>query len=79
MSIFHKIGEKLTIIGGHLSAAKTVINRVLTFDKTNQNWYNPELLSVRSRPGVVTHLNYVVVAGGIRAVSLVIVTMILKF
>ena len=36
-------------------SAKTVINRVLTFDKTNQNWYNPDLLSVRSRPGVVTH------------------------
>ena len=41
-------------------------NKVSTFDETSQTWkpYYPDLLSVRSKPGVVTHLEHVIVAGG---------------
>ena len=62
----HIIGGKLAIIGGRLSATKKRTNKVSTFDEDSQTWtsYYPDLLSVRSRPGVVSHLEYVIVAGG---------------
>ncbi|XP_065907606.1 uncharacterized protein [Dysidea avara] len=60
------IGGKLAYIGGHLSATKKMTNKVSTFDETSQAWtsYYPNLLSPRDRPGVVTHLEHVIVAGG---------------
>ena len=62
----HIIGGKLVIIGGRLSATKKRTNKVSTFDEDSQTWtsYYPDLLSVRSKPGVVSHLEYVIVAGG---------------
>ena len=41
-------------------------NKVSTFDESSQIWrsFYPDLLSVRSKPGVVSHLEYVIVAGG---------------
>ena len=67
----HIIGGKLVVIGGRLSATKRRTNKVSTFDKTNQTWtsYYPDLLSVRSKPGVVSHLEHVIVAGGVRPSS----------
>ena len=62
----HIIGGKLAIIGGRLSATKKITNKVSTFDEDSQTWtsYYPDLLSVRSKPGVVSHLEHVIVAGG---------------
>ena len=62
----HIIDGKLVIIGGRLSATKKKTNKVSTFDEDSQTWtsYYPDLLSVRSRPGVVSHLEHVIVAGG---------------
>ena len=62
----HIIGGKLVIIGGRLSATKKRTNKVSTFDEDSQTWtsYYPDLLSVRSKPGVVSHLEHVIVAGG---------------
>ena len=62
----HIIGGRLAIIGGCLSATKKVTNKVSTFDEDRQTWtsYYPDLLSVRSKPGVVSHLEHVIVAGG---------------
>ena len=62
------IGGRLTIIGGCLSATKEKTNKVLTFDVASQTWisYYPDMLSVRSKPGVVTHGEHVIVAGGAR-------------
>ena len=64
----HIIDGKLAIIGGRLSATKKRTNKVSTFDEDSQTWtsYYPDLLSVRSRPGVVSHLEHVIVAGGTR-------------
>ena len=66
----HIIGGKLAIIGGRLSATYRVTNKVSTFDETNQTWtsHYPDLLSVRIRPGVVTHLEHAIVAGGYKDV-----------
>ena len=62
----HIINDRLTIIGGVQSATKMRTNKVSTFDEDNQTWtsYYPDLLSVRSQPGVVSHLEHVIVAGG---------------
>ena len=67
----HIIGGKLAIIGGALFATKKMTNKVSTFDETSQTWtsYYPDLLSVRVRPGVVTHLEHVIVAGGYKFVN----------
>ena len=64
----HIIGGKLTIIGGRLSSTDKRTNKVSTFDGDSQSWksYYPDLLKVRSGPGVVSHLDYVIVAGGTR-------------
>ena len=61
----HIIGGKLVIIGGHLSATKKMTNKVSTYDEDSQTWtsYYPDLASIRSRPGVVSHLEHVIVAG----------------
>ena len=65
----HIIGGKLVIIGGRLSATKKRTNKVSTFEETSQNWipHYPDLLSVRGKPGVITYLEYVIVAGGAAA------------
>ena len=62
----HIIGGKLVIIGGYLSATKKKTNKVSTFDEYNKIWtsHYPDLLSVRSKPGVASHLEHVIVAGG---------------
>ena len=62
----HIIGGKLVIIGGRLSATKKMTNKVSTFDEDSQTWtsYYPDLLSVRSKPGIVSHLEHVIVSGG---------------
>ena len=66
LGIPHIIGGRLAIIGGRLSATKKMTNKVSTFDEDSQTWtsYYPDLLSVRSKPGVVSHLEHVIVAGG---------------
>ena len=67
----HIIGGRLAIIGGRLSATKKRTNKVSTFDEDSQTWtsYYPDLLSVRSRPGVVSYLEHVIVAGGTRSTA----------
>ena len=67
----HIIGGKLVIIGGILSANDEETNKVSTFDEDSQTWtsYYPDLLSVRNKPGVVSHLEHVIVAGGTRPSS----------
>ena len=67
----HIIGGKLVIIGGYLYATTKRTNKVSTYDEKSQQWtsYYPDLLSVRRRPGVVSHLEHVIVAGGTRPSS----------
>ena len=62
----HIIGNRLAIIGGRLSNTKERTNKVSTFDDVTQTWisFYPNMLSVRNRPGVVSHLEYTIVAGG---------------
>ena len=63
----HIIGGRLAIIGGRLSATNKMTNKLSTFDEDSQIWssYYPDLLSVRNKPGVVSHLEHVIIAGGL--------------
>ena len=60
------IGGKLVLIGGRLSATDKKTNKVSTFDPSTQHWIShyPDMLSARSRPGVASYLEYVIVLGG---------------
>lgn len=62
----HIVGGKLTIFGGRLSLNSKRTSKVSTFDQSTHSWtsFYPDMTSARSRPGVVTHLEYVIVAGG---------------
>jgi len=64
----HSTGGKLAIISGRLFATKQRTNRVYTFDENSQTWIShyPDILSVRNRPGVATHLEHVIVNGGVK-------------
>ena len=59
------INSKLTVIGGKDNTTNKITNKVTTYN--NNCWSNeyPNLLKARVRPGVLTHLDYVIVAGGI--------------
>jgi len=69
------IGDRLTIVGGRLSATKERTNKVSTFDAASQTWvsYYPDMLSVRSKPGVATYLEHVIVSGGTRGDDIALV------
>ena len=62
----HVIGGKLCIIGGRLCSTWQRTNQIVTFDEDTCSWksHYPNLLIARSGPGVVTHLEHVIVAGG---------------
>ena len=59
------INSKLTIIGGYDNGNK-ITNKLITYNYNNNTWSNeyPNLLKARLWPGVLTHLDYVIVAGG---------------
>ena len=60
------ISGRLSIISGRLSDTRKRTNRVITFNKATNKWisYHPNLPTPLSKPGVVTHQEYVIVAGG---------------
>ena len=63
--ILQIINSKLTVIGGVDNTTKKITNKVTTYN--NNSWSNeyPNLLKARNSPGVLTHLDYVIVAGGV--------------
>ena len=62
--ILQIIDGNLTIFGGLDSATKKITSKVTTF--IDDGWTNvfPDMQNPRVKPGVVTHLNNVIVAGG---------------
>ena len=69
MGILQIIDGKLAVIGGHdisnMSAMRAT-NKVSTFINNRWTDHFPNLLRARSRPGVVSHSEYIIVAGGYR-------------
>jgi len=66
MGILQIIDDKLTVIGGADNVTNKITNKVSTHVTVNNSWTNyfPNLLRARSKPGVVSHSEYVIVAGG---------------
>ena len=62
--ILQIINSKLTVIGGVDNTTNKKTNKVTTYN--NNSWSNeyPNLLKARVKPGVLTYLDYVIVAGG---------------
>ena len=59
------INCNLTVIGGWNNTTRKITNKVTTYN--NNSWKNtyPNMIKARVRPGAVTHLDYVIVAGGV--------------
>ena len=57
------INSKLMVIGGRDNTTNKITNKVTTY---NNSWSNEylNLLKARNGPGILTHLDYVIVAGG---------------
>ena len=64
--ILQIINDQLTVIGGVDNDTKKVTNKVSTFNNNTNKWtrYYPDLMKPRSKPGVVTHEDHVIVLGG---------------
>ena len=60
------INDQLTVIGGWDTDTNKRTNKVSTFDNSTNQWKRcyPDLMTSRSKPGVVTHEDHVVVLGG---------------
>ena len=66
--ILQILNGKLTVIGGVDDASYKVTNKVSTFHNKSKIWRSdhefPNMIMPRSRPGVVTHEDHVIVLGG---------------
>jgi len=64
--ILQIIDGKLTVIGGRDTVTNKRTNKVTTYIYNNWADHFPNLLRARNKPGVVSHSEYVIVAGGKR-------------
>lgn len=62
------IDGRLSVFGGHDAIDKTATNRVSTLVPDTKSWigYFPNMISVRTKPGVTVYLEHIIVAGGAR-------------
>ena len=66
LGVIHMVDDKLTIFGGRDSTTNKHHNKVTTYSSKTNSWYShfPNMLYNRSKPGVVTSNDYVIVMGG---------------
>ena len=66
LGVLHMVDDKLTIFGGRNSTTNEIHNKVATYNSKTNSWYShfPNMLHNRSKPGVVTSHDYVIVMGG---------------
>ena len=62
----HAVCGKLVLFGGYDIVTNKITNQVSTYDKENNLWtsFYPNLKECRCFPAVMSHANYVLVAGG---------------
>ena len=60
------VDDKLTIFGGRDSTTGEYHNKVTTYNRKTNSWYScyPDMLHNRSKPGVITSDDHVIVMGG---------------
>ena len=64
MSRLVVINSKLTVIGGRDMITGKRTNKVTTYNNNSWNNFYPNMIKARFKPGALTHLDYVIVAGG---------------
>ena len=64
MGQLQMINGKLSVIGGRDNTTNKRTNKVTTYNNNRWSSYYPNLIKARNRPAAVTHLDYVIVAGG---------------
>ena len=66
LGVIHMVHDKLTIFGGIDSTADKYHNKVTTYNNKTNSWYRyfPNMLHNRSKPGVVTSHDHVIIMGG---------------
>ena len=66
LGVLHMVDDKLTIFGGREPYTNNRHNKVTTYNSKTNSWYShfPNMLYNRSKPGVVTSHDYVIVMGG---------------
>lgn len=60
------VDDKLTIFGGRDSTTNDLHKKVTTYDSGKNKWIShyPDMLYVRSKPGVISYQDYIIVMGG---------------
>ena len=66
LGVIHMVDNKLTIFGGMDPATNNRFNKVTTYNSKTNSWYScyPDMLHNRSKPGVITFDDHVIVMGG---------------
>ena len=66
LGVIHMVDDKLTIFGGTDSTTDQFHNKVTTYNSKTNSWYScyPDMLHNRSKPGVITSDDHVIVMGG---------------
>ena len=66
LGVIHMVDNKLTIFGGMEPHTSNRHKKVTTYNSKTNSWYSqfPNMLYNRSKPGVVTSHDYVIVMGG---------------
>ena len=66
LGVIYTVDDKLTIFGGGEPSTGIIFNKVTTYNNKTNSWYShfPNMLHNRSKPGVVTSHDYVIVMGG---------------
>ena len=66
LGVLHMVDDKLTVFGGKDSTTDKRHNKVTTYNSKTNSWYScyPDMLHNRSKPGVITSDDHVVVMGG---------------
>ena len=60
------VDHKLMLFGGRYSTTNAIHQKVTTYDNDARKWisYYPDMLCIRSKPGVITYKDHVIVMGG---------------
>ena len=68
LGILCMVDGKLNVIGGHNAIDKIATNRVSTLFPDTNSWVGhfPDMVNVRTKPGVAVYMEYIIVAGGAR-------------
>ena len=66
LGVIHMVDDKLTIFGGRDSTTDKRCSKVTTYNNKTNSWYRyfPNMLHNRSKPGVITSHDHVIIMGG---------------